>query len=252
MLQSACVARIDGQLLIEIDFGTGPVSSGTGVDGGGRNSGRKKTSVSGEMGQRIRIGPSEPCSDEDLRLSNFISVQVGAGTLGNRDDHPNSHGRLLTAVATVPIGFSRITSHTHIRTRQPSSTSVTSITVSKFLTRVPAHPIFNANHLVTFYGVRSPNRPPSTSIHGACEPPRIDSLPPAIHNCAPNCINKSCFSRKDLPPPSPTKELNQVVTLTVIVRFFFRRCSTFMVAAPACDKFIREIQLFFILSRSDR
>lgn len=39
----------------------------------------KKTSVSGK---RIRIGSSERCPDEDLRLSNFISVQVGAGLLG--------------------------------------------------------------------------------------------------------------------------------------------------------------------------
>lgn len=39
----------------------------------------KKTRVSGK---RIRIGSSGRCPDEDLRLSNFISVQVGAGLLG--------------------------------------------------------------------------------------------------------------------------------------------------------------------------
>jgi len=42
MPQSACLARIGGRLLIEIDFGTGPVSSGAGAGGGGRDSEGKR------------------------------------------------------------------------------------------------------------------------------------------------------------------------------------------------------------------
>lgn len=76
-----------------------------------------------------------------------------------------------------PIGFSRVTSRTYTHTRtyihthQPTSI-VSSITVSKFLTRVPVHPIFNVNRLVTFYDASSPNLPAPTSIHGAADQDR--------------------------------------------------------------------------------
>lgn len=171
------LTRIDDWLLIEIDFGTGPrvLWRRKGQRG-------KKTDVSGETGgKRIQIGPSERCPDEDLKLSNFISVQVGAGLLGietTMQFTPTMHFTpiptndclqlLLLAYRFQPYNVSRTHTHTrtHICTRQPPPT-VTSITVSKFLTRVPAHPIFNANHSMTFYGVRSPNRPTSTSIREA-------------------------------------------------------------------------------------
>lgn len=76
------VSRKSSRLLIEIDFGTEPVSSRTRVDGEEetakeRDKRERRNGQAKGHGRALRNG-----LDEDLRLSNFISVQLGAGLLG--------------------------------------------------------------------------------------------------------------------------------------------------------------------------
>lgn len=75
--RSACLARIGGRLLIEIDFGTETERCSPDEDRGRRRGAKKEGRQT-----RARKGERARGSDEDLRLSNFISVQLGAGLLG--------------------------------------------------------------------------------------------------------------------------------------------------------------------------
>lgn len=78
---SACLARAAGYLS-KLILARNPVSSRTRVDGGEetakeRDKRERRNGQAKEHGRALRNG-----LDEDLRLSNFISVQLGAGLLG--------------------------------------------------------------------------------------------------------------------------------------------------------------------------
>lgn len=202
--RSACLARIGGRLLIEIDFGTGPVSnpllSAVVRADGGRDVVREKTNANEK--DRPRGGPRNDAWRRP-ELSNFISVQLRVGLLGAEAVMltPNSHGRLLAAVAG--LSTSATFTHAHTRTyiytcwlRQyrplPYRNFLLACWYVDPLTRI----MVTAWRLVTFYSVHPSDRLQRRFM--ALRTHRLDSLPPAIRNCAPNCVNKSCFSLKDL------------------------------------------------------
>lgn len=109
-----------------------------------------------------------------------------------------------------PIDFGHVTTqtHTYIHTRQPGPDEHRPLPYRNFLLACryiqPLTRIMATRRLVTFYDVRPSDWPTDRTANRlqhrftAQRPPRVDSLPLAIRNCAPNCVNKSCFSRKDL------------------------------------------------------